>query len=74
MRGRIEERCDCCFLFVSRKAEEKFRELQNAYACLTDPHERAWYDEHREAILRGGDILYLSIYALFSIRVGKREE
>lgn len=28
--------------------------MQNAYSVLSDPHERAWYDEHREAILRGG--------------------
>ncbi len=34
-------------------AAEKFKELQHAYAILSDPNERAWYDSHREAILRG---------------------
>ena len=34
-------------------ATEKFKEIQNAYAVLSDPQERAWYDQHREAILQG---------------------
>jgi len=34
-------------------ATEKFKELQHAYTILNDPHERAWYDSHRESILRG---------------------
>lgn len=37
------------------KAEEEFKELQHAYNVLSDPHERAWYDGHREDILRGWD-------------------
>ncbi|XP_078677675.1 dnaJ homolog subfamily C member 21-like [Branchiostoma floridae x Branchiostoma belcheri] len=36
------------------EATETFREIQQAYDVLTDPQERAWYDKHREAILRGG--------------------
>lgn len=32
----------------------QFRIVQQAYDVLTDPQERAWYDKHREAILRGG--------------------
>lgn len=36
------------------EATEKFREIQQAYDVLIDPHERAWYDRHREEILRGG--------------------
>ncbi|KAK9806652.1 hypothetical protein WJX73_004364 [Symbiochloris irregularis] len=36
------------------EAEHRFRELQNAYEVLSDKHERAWYDSHREAILRSG--------------------
>jgi DnaJ family protein A protein 5 len=30
-----------------------FRQVQQAYECLSDPSERKWYDEHREALLRG---------------------
>eukprot|EP01116_Phalansterium_solitarium_P016873 TRINITY_DN4010_c0_g1_i1.p1 TRINITY_DN4010_c0_g1~~TRINITY_DN4010_c0_g1_i1.p1 ORF type:complete len:658 (-),score=148.67 TRINITY_DN4010_c0_g1_i1:29-2002(-) len=36
-------------------ADAKFKEIQHAYSVLTDANERAWYDSHREAILRGGD-------------------
>ncbi|KYQ92154.1 DnaJ subfamily A member 5 [Tieghemostelium lacteum] len=35
-------------------AEEKFKEINQAYSLLSDPNERKWYDDHREAILRGG--------------------
>ncbi len=34
-------------------ATEAFKEIQSAHAVLSDKHERAWYDAHREAILRG---------------------
>ena len=34
-------------------AAEQFRLVQQAYECLSDATERKWYDEHREAILRG---------------------
>ncbi|OAA73767.1 meiotically up-regulated protein [Cordyceps fumosorosea ARSEF 2679] len=37
-------------------ATQKFAELQSAYEILSDPHERAWYDSHRDAILGGQDI------------------
>jgi DnaJ family protein A protein 5 len=36
-------------------ATVKFKELRNAFETLSDPNERAWYDGHREQILRGGD-------------------
>uniref|UniRef100_A0A6V7JJ97 DnaJ homolog subfamily C member 21 n=1 Tax=Bracon brevicornis TaxID=1563983 RepID=A0A6V7JJ97_9HYME len=36
------------------EAKEQFQLLQQAYEVLSDPHERAWYDNHREAILKGG--------------------
>lgn len=32
----------------------QFRLVQQAYEVLNDPQERAFYDKHREAILRGG--------------------
>ncbi|KAF2459590.1 hypothetical protein BDY21DRAFT_270377, partial [Lineolata rhizophorae] len=34
-----------------------FAEVQTAYEVLSDPHERAWYDAHEGAILRGDDPL-----------------
>ena len=36
------------------EAETKFKEIRGAYETLSDPNERAWYDSHREAILRSG--------------------
>ncbi|KAK3930209.1 DnaJ-like protein subfamily C member 21 [Frankliniella fusca] len=35
-------------------AKEQFQLVQQAYEVLSDPHERAWYDNHRDAILKGG--------------------
>ena len=35
-------------------ATERVKEIQSAYAVLSDKHERSWYDQHRESILRGG--------------------
>lgn len=32
-----------------------FAEVQSAYEVLSDPQERAWYDSHRDAILRNED-------------------
>jgi DnaJ family protein A protein 5 len=34
-------------------AKETFQLIQQAYEVLSDPQERAWYDKHREALLRG---------------------
>ncbi|XP_066100374.1 dnaJ homolog subfamily C member 21 [Saccopteryx bilineata] len=36
------------------EAAEKFKLIQAAYEVLSDPQERAWYDNHREALLKGG--------------------
>jgi DnaJ family protein A protein 5 len=33
------------------EANRRFRLIQEAYEILSDPHERAWYDNHRESIL-----------------------
>ncbi|KAL1925334.1 uncharacterized protein VTP21DRAFT_217 [Calcarisporiella thermophila] len=38
------------------EATRKFALIQHAYSILNDPHERAWYDGHREQILRGEDV------------------
>lgn len=37
------------------EATQKFQVIQEAYSVLSDPQERAWYDSHREQILRGDD-------------------
>lgn len=36
-------------------ATAAFKEISAAYSVLSDSNERAWYDSHRESILRGGD-------------------
>ncbi|KAF0685811.1 Aste57867_22333 [Aphanomyces stellatus] len=37
------------------EATQIFQEIQSAYEVLSDPQERAWYDDHRDQILRGDD-------------------
>lgn len=37
------------------EATKQFAEVQSAYEILSDPQERAWYDTHREAVLRDED-------------------
>ena len=34
---------------------EKFQAINEAYQCLSDTQSRAWYDSHRDQILRGKD-------------------
>ncbi|KNE60184.1 hypothetical protein AMAG_05603 [Allomyces macrogynus ATCC 38327] len=36
-------------------AQDRFILVQQAYEVLTDPQERAWYDAHRDQILRDAD-------------------
>src|SRR3954467_5457324 len=38
----------------SKDAEERFKEITEAYDVLRDPQKRAAYDRHREQGLRGG--------------------
>ncbi|NWQ71975.1 DJC21 protein, partial [Neopipo cinnamomea] len=38
----------------AQEAAEQFKLIQAAYDVLSDPQERAWYDNHREALLKGG--------------------
>lgn len=37
----------------AENATQLFAELQTAYEVLSDPQERAWYDTHRDTVLRG---------------------
>jgi len=37
------------------EANLRFKEVGAAYAVLIDPHEKKWYDDHRDAILRGSN-------------------
>ncbi|XP_069602065.1 dnaJ homolog subfamily C member 21 isoform X1 [Ranitomeya imitator] len=36
------------------EAAEQFKLIQAAYDVISDPQERAWYDNHRDALLKGG--------------------
>uniref|UniRef100_H3CPZ3 DnaJ homolog subfamily C member 21 n=1 Tax=Tetraodon nigroviridis TaxID=99883 RepID=H3CPZ3_TETNG len=38
----------------AEEAADQFKLIQAAYDVLSDPQERAWYDNHREALLKGG--------------------
>lgn len=38
----------------AEEAADQFKLIQAAYEVLSDPQERAWYDNHREALLKGG--------------------
>jgi len=49
------------------EAKAEFQVLQQAYEVLSNPQERAWYDEHRHAILRGGKLSF-SISLEYSFR------
>lgn len=40
------------------EAKEHFQLIQQAYEVLSDCHERAWYDNHRDQILRGKNSEY----------------
>ncbi|XP_063695606.1 dnaJ homolog subfamily C member 21 [Culicoides brevitarsis] len=40
------------------EAKEQFQLVQQAYEVLSDPQERAWYDNHRDEILKGKNTDY----------------
>ncbi|GKT21518.1 hypothetical protein ADUPG1_011925 [Aduncisulcus paluster] len=53
------------------EATEKFREIKEAYDTLIDPTERAWYDRHKESILKEEEdiveeTMNADLYAFFS--------
>lgn len=39
------------------EAKAEFQILQQAYEVLSNPQERAWYDKHRQAVLREGTLI-----------------
>ena len=52
-------------------AKEAFQLIQQAYDVLSDAQERAWYDKHRDALLKGltsneSDIQCLDLFQYFS--------
>jgi len=49
----------------TEECTREFHLIQQAYEVLIDPQERAWYDKHREAILKGG------WYFVFMCRIDK---
>ncbi|KAH8371750.1 hypothetical protein KR093_008776 [Drosophila rubida] len=52
------------------EAKERFQLIQQAYEVLSDAQERAWYDNHREQIIRGKNSEYsencLDVFQYFS--------
>ena len=40
----------------SESLEQLFLQVQQAYECLSDAAERKWYDDHRDAILKGWSV------------------
>lgn len=52
------------------RAKQQFQEIQQAYDVLSDVQERAWYDNHRDQILRGKNSDYeencLNIFEYFT--------
>ncbi|OTA65901.1 DnaJ-domain-containing protein [Hypoxylon sp. EC38] len=56
-------------------ATQKFAEVQAAYDILSDPQERAWYDSHRDAILRGDDPADIDTTAeYYNVRLATADE
>ena len=49
------------------EAKVEFQALQQAYETLSNPQERAWYDKHRTAILKGNTRESFSVIHSFSL-------
>lgn len=53
------------------EAKEQFQLVQQAYEVLSDPQERAWYDNHRDEILKGKNTDYeeeaLDVFQYFTV-------
>lgn len=53
------------------EAKREFILVQQAYEVLSDPQERAWYDRHRDSILKGAGSGYedesLDVFPYFSV-------
>jgi DnaJ homolog subfamily A member 5 len=43
---------------AEEEAKQKFQLIQQAWEVLSDPQERAFYDKHRDQILRGNHSSY----------------
>lgn len=60
---RLQLRLAIIFIF-------RFQLIQQAYEVLSDPQERAWYERHREEILKGSQSNYkdesLDVFAYFN--------
>lgn len=52
------------------EAKIQFQRIKQAWDVLSDPHERTWYDNHREAILKGATENYkddsINLFPYFS--------
>ncbi|XP_033636350.1 dnaJ homolog subfamily C member 21-like [Asterias rubens] len=64
---------------TKEECTQKFAVIQKAFDVLSDPQERAWYDKHKEAILKGygddyeGDAVNLMKYFTASAYSGFEE-
>ena len=54
-------------------ATKSFADVQSAYEVLSDPQERAWYDSHRDAILRSEESNHTESFG-YDIRITSAEE
>jgi len=55
-------------------ATRLFAEIQSAYEVLSDPQERAWYDSHRDVLLRGEQAAGAGDEFSYNIRMTSADE